>query len=178
MSMHSSKEDAERQTGRTFTDQKVFSSDKTFSAYHQAEKFCRERGYSVGRMCGDDPTGIKIGSYDIQKWRNLSFSDRKLMEGALIGEFRDGPVTVLFNEEDVEAHKAELADKAARTYRVFYSVTFDGYVDVEADSPAEARKEVLQDAEDQDLVYGAEREDLTINDVQNPETGDSYPVED
>ena len=59
-------------------------------------------------------------------------------------------------------------------YRVFYTVTYDGFLDIEADSPSAARKEVTQDVEDQDLTYGAEREDLTINDVQDPETGGSY----
>jgi hypothetical protein len=60
---------------------------------------------------------------------------------------------------------------------VFYTVTYDGFRDVEAKTPAAARKEVQFDIEDQDLVYEAEREDLKINDVQDPDGGSYSPEE-
>lgn len=145
MSNHGTKERAESQVGRKLPNRKTFKSDQTFRAYHLAEAFCRERGYSVGRMCGDEPTGIKLGSYDIQKWRNLSFDDRKLMDGVLIGEFREGPVTVLFDKKDVEAHKAELAAKAARTYKVKFTMKCEGIIEIEADSLEDAKREALLD---------------------------------
>jgi hypothetical protein len=35
---------------------------------------------------------VKKGNYEIQKWKNLSTSDRELMDGTITGEFCEGPV--------------------------------------------------------------------------------------
>ena len=89
----------EKMVGKALSETKVFSSVGTFKAFHAAERFCEEQGFSVGRMCGPLPVGIKRGDWDIQKWRNLSTADRKLMDGVIVGDLRDGPVTVLFCEQ-------------------------------------------------------------------------------
>ena len=82
----------------------TFESKETFRAYNDAEKYLEERGYSVGRMCGSSPTGFKKGNWDIAKWRNLSSSDKKLLDGWIEGEDkREGIITIVFKEEGVGA---------------------------------------------------------------------------
>ena len=97
-------EHLEMDTGKSLTNRKEFPrSDTAFEAFHAAEEFCKEQGFSVGRMQREAPIGIKRGNYDIQKWRNLDRDDRKLMDGAIIGsDKRHGPVIVVWAEE---AHK-------------------------------------------------------------------------
>lgn len=73
---------------------KIFSQAGDFEAIRAAEAWCAEQGLSVGRMCGDEPMGLKKGSYDIQKWRNLSAEDRAGLDGTITGDKRNGPVTV------------------------------------------------------------------------------------
>lgn len=74
---------------------KTFSSPDTFVAYHDAEKWLQDRGFSVGRMQGPEPVGIKRGDYDIQKWRNINSNDRELLDGLIVGDDkRNGPVTI------------------------------------------------------------------------------------
>jgi hypothetical protein len=78
---------------QTFTDKGAF------DAYNGAESYCKSLGLSVGRMCAGLPTGLKKGGYDIQKWRNLSFEDKALLDGVLMGDFRNGPVAVYLSKE-------------------------------------------------------------------------------
>jgi hypothetical protein len=96
------KKQLEKTLGKTLPNKKIFKHKDTFGAYHYAEEFCRRCGFSVGRMCYPGPTGIKRGDWDIQKWRNLSFEDRKLLDGAIVGDFRNGPVTVYFEGAPLE----------------------------------------------------------------------------
>ena len=95
---HVSKEALEEAIGKKLVNSKTFTGDPdTFRAYHDAERWAAEQGYSVGRMCSPSPTGIKKGNYDIAKWRNLSAADMTLMDGVIVGDnFRDGPVTVYY----------------------------------------------------------------------------------
>lgn len=94
------KDDLERTVGKDLLNSKTFASLLTFGAYRDAEKFCKQQNFSVGRMCSPQPTGIKRGDWDIQKWNNLAQEDKKLMDGALMGNFRHGPVTVHYTNED------------------------------------------------------------------------------
>ena len=74
----------------------VFTGDKAFAAFEEAVTFCKERDFSVGRMQREAPVGVKKGDWDIQKWRNLDFEDKKLMDGFIVGlDKRNGPVGVL-----------------------------------------------------------------------------------
>lgn len=41
-------------------------------------------GFSVGHNQRDDPRGIMFGLFDVQKWRNLSASDRNKLDGHMI----------------------------------------------------------------------------------------------
>lgn len=65
-----------------------------FRASDAAERFLRERGYSVGPMQCGAPRGILKGDFGIGKWRNLNKQERAELDGVMEGDFRDGPVHV------------------------------------------------------------------------------------
>lgn len=48
-----------------------------------AELYLTSRGFSVGRLQRDEPRGILLGDYDIQKWRNLNRGHRAALHGVL-----------------------------------------------------------------------------------------------
>jgi len=104
------KDSVEQQLGRPVMVAKVCSSDKTFVAFHEAETYCKDLGFSVGRMCCPEPIGVKRGDWDIAKWRNLSTGDRQAMDGAIVGDMRDGPVTVLLAAHPLEILAQEADD--------------------------------------------------------------------
>lgn len=56
-----------------------------FSAYHAAEKWCAERGYSVGSMQRGAPTLVFYGDCDVAKFRNISPQERKAAIGKIEG---------------------------------------------------------------------------------------------
>lgn len=88
------KGDLEWELGRPLPFAKVFRQEGTFVALHAAEKYCEERGFSVGRVQREAPIGIRLGDYDIQKWRNLRSGERGQLDGVIVGDKRNGPVTV------------------------------------------------------------------------------------
>lgn len=65
-----------------------------FTDYHDAKKWLEDCGFSVGRMQANSPIGILYGCFDIQKWRNLSSTDRLALDGVMTGDMRNGPVLV------------------------------------------------------------------------------------
>lgn len=65
-----------------------------FSAMYAAEKWCQERGVSVGRLQAHAPRGLLYGDYDIQKWRNLRQHERDALHGVMTGDMRNGPVII------------------------------------------------------------------------------------
>lgn len=69
----------------------------TFCAFDAAVGWLESLGYSVGRMQRGAPCGIMFGDFDIAKWRNLSALERAELDGAVEGNFRDGPVYVRFS---------------------------------------------------------------------------------
>lgn len=73
---------------------KTFTAPGDYAACHLAESWFTERGFSVGRMQGQDPRGIIHGTYDIQKWRNLNHAERAALDGTMTGSMRNGPITV------------------------------------------------------------------------------------
>jgi hypothetical protein len=78
-----------------------FSNEETFGAYHEAEEYCKALGVSVGHMCNPFPTGLAKGEFDIAKWKNLSAKDKQLLDGVIVGDFRNGPVKVYLSYEVV-----------------------------------------------------------------------------
>lgn len=72
-----------------------FEDTGTFEAYHAAKQWCRDKGYSVGQMCGNEPIGIlKESDMWIAKWKNLSAQEKSELDGIMSGDFRNGPVNV------------------------------------------------------------------------------------
>jgi len=70
-----------------------------FEAYHKAEKWVKDLGYSVGNMCGEEPTALMHGNYEwIAKWKNLTTEERNSVHGVIEGDKRKGPVTVMLFE--------------------------------------------------------------------------------
>lgn len=82
---------------RTRSVRHVFDQPGEFVACRAAEKWCEENGYSVGRMQWPSPRGLLRGSFDIQKWRNLSPRERAELDGQMTGDMRNGPVYVTIN---------------------------------------------------------------------------------
>jgi len=76
--------------GRVLT----FAQSGDWNAFYAAKDFLEAQGFSVGRMQGPDPIGLLFGSFDVQKWRNLSVAQRAALHGTIEGNKRTGPVTV------------------------------------------------------------------------------------
>lgn len=77
----------------------VFDQTGDFNACSAAEEWCEKNRVSVGRMQRGDPRGLRRGDFDIMKWRNLRQSDKDSLDGQMSGDMRNGPVTVLLNDE-------------------------------------------------------------------------------
>lgn len=103
------RENVERMLGKSLPKAKTFRNDRPFAAYNAAVRFCCGRGYSIGKTQQGAPTGIKQGDWDIQKWRSLSSSDQKIMDGVIAGDVRNGPVTVFYEASPLE-QLAEVAE--------------------------------------------------------------------
>lgn len=78
--------------------ERTFTGVDSFQAIEAARTYLRERGYSVGVMCGDLPMAIMKGDYLIAKWRNLDSKERAMVDGRIEGDMRNGPVTVYLRE--------------------------------------------------------------------------------
>ena len=77
----------------------VFKSEHSdFDAYKAACKWCRDKGYSHGSMCGGDPIGLIFGDVIIAKWKNLTDAERAELDGTITGDMRHGPVTITIYE--------------------------------------------------------------------------------
>ncbi len=88
--------------GKTVNHMMVFqaSSQQSFVALRQAEQALRERGYSYGVLCGDEPVALlNTRGRRIAKWKNIDPSEYPLLDGMLVSDdFRDGNVSlVLFS---------------------------------------------------------------------------------
>lgn len=73
---------------------------RDFSALDSAAKWCQQAGYSVGFLQANCPIGVKRGRFAISKWRGLSESERLTLDGALVGDFRNGPVHLRMKPSD------------------------------------------------------------------------------
>lgn len=81
--------------GRTVVTFAQDDGDDTFAAMYAAEKWCRDRGISVGESCGPGhPRGLLFGDYLIAKFRNLTTKERAALDGKMTGSMRTGPVTI------------------------------------------------------------------------------------
>jgi hypothetical protein len=72
----------------------VFESEKAFGAMQAAERFLTERGFSCGVAERGAPRGLRLGTYHIRRWRDLSAAERAALDGRMTGDMRNGPVAV------------------------------------------------------------------------------------
>lgn len=79
-----------------FPFKKVFSHTGTdFSAVGAAEKWLKEKGFSLGTMCSPEPSAIVHGNTYVPKWKHLSHEDQAELDGVAIAtNWRTGDVTV------------------------------------------------------------------------------------
>jgi hypothetical protein len=77
----------------------VFEEIEPFKALSKAKKFAIESGFSVGEICRDAPIGLtkRLEEY-ISKWNSLSDEERLALDGVIVGDKRNGPVTVFIYE--------------------------------------------------------------------------------
>jgi hypothetical protein len=103
-------------TNREITQERIFKQDvepkdEAFKAISEAEQYLRQKGYTIGSMCGDEPIGFakadKINY--VAKWRNIPRGDYKKLSGIMIpfkhddkprDGFRDSWVKILFFREE------------------------------------------------------------------------------
>lgn len=89
-----------------------------FDAYHRAVKFLTDRGFSVGPMQANSPTGVMFGQWDVSKWRNLSKVQQQACDAVITaGNFRHGPVTVTMREHASQEATIAFNGKPATTRR-------------------------------------------------------------
>jgi len=88
------KEKIEKYGNRVVTGKIICSDKGTFMAYWAAEQWIRENGYSCGSMCSPMPTAIMKGDVHVAKWKNLTTKERNTVDGVIVGEYREGPVTI------------------------------------------------------------------------------------
>lgn len=65
-----------------------------FAAMRAAERYIRNRGWTVGPSQRSSPRGIMFDKYVIAKWRNLSWAERVACDAYLVGNGRYGPLTI------------------------------------------------------------------------------------
>lgn len=66
-----------------------------FSAINQAQGFLAAHGFSFGPGCVSGKIGVMFGrDWIIAKWRNLTPLEQRQCHGVLVGDRRNGPVTL------------------------------------------------------------------------------------
>jgi hypothetical protein len=81
--------------GRTVVTFMQDAGDDTFTAMYAAEKWCEDKGISVGESCGPGyPRGLLFGDFLIAKFRNLTAKERAALHGKMTGDMRAGPITI------------------------------------------------------------------------------------
>jgi hypothetical protein len=88
----------------------IFTQAEDFAALYAARGWCDSRDISVGRHERGRPAGLLLGSFDIQKWHNLTQAHIAALDGKLVGG-RSGPVTVFLTRR--AAARLKLPEAAA-----------------------------------------------------------------
>ena len=73
---------------------KTFSEPGMFKALDAAEKWLTENGYSYGPGSAMDPVPVLQGDFITAKWKNLTIKEVAQLDGKIVGNYREGPVTV------------------------------------------------------------------------------------
>lgn len=87
-----------------------------FDCENDALKALDRCGFSVGRLQRDQPRGLLVGDFDIQKWRNLTPDDRGALHGMLVRltHGHGGPVEVTLSR-NCPPNASKLLQKWATT---------------------------------------------------------------
>lgn len=72
----------------------TFDEPGTFVANYAAERWLRDRGFSIGSSQCDQPRAIWFGDCYISKWRGLNAAERRDMHAVMTGDGRNGPVHI------------------------------------------------------------------------------------
>ena len=69
-----------------------------FESLYAAQHWVKEKGYDCGSSSYPYPTAIMKGDYDSYdlpwKWKNFKPAQKKTVHGVMVGDARNGPVTV------------------------------------------------------------------------------------
>lgn len=88
----------EKYLNRSVIDKAFFNVEGTFESMYAAHSWFREKGYDDGSTCVGMPCAIMKGSYmdyDLPlKWKNMTKEERDSVHGVMVGNMREGPVTV------------------------------------------------------------------------------------
>lgn len=84
--------------GREVIDSKTFVVPGTFEAMYAAQAWIKSKGYDYGSTCARMPVAVMKGDYYSyglpHKWKNFSKFQKNNVHGQMVGEMREGPVTV------------------------------------------------------------------------------------
>lgn len=73
---------------------KAFDQVGDFAAWRACQDWLRDNGYSFGSTCAMHPVAVLKGDYCIAKWRNLTRKEISQLDGKVVGDFRNGPLTL------------------------------------------------------------------------------------
>ena len=83
--------------GRKIIKKIEFDDKGTFRAYYVACGWLKDNGYSYGSTCASLPLGFVKGEWNMPyKWKNMTVKQRKKVDGVVIGDLREGVVTLIF----------------------------------------------------------------------------------
>jgi len=72
----------------------IFNQEGDFEALYAAKAWCRSNNISYGSTCRDEPIGLMHGDYYVAKWKNLTAKERRTVDGVILGDKRNGPLTI------------------------------------------------------------------------------------
>lgn len=78
----------------THDNQITFDIAGDFAALYAANAALREAGFSVGSSQRGLPTAVMFGDWSVAKWGNLNGDERREVHGTLVGDNRNGPLTL------------------------------------------------------------------------------------
>lgn len=89
----------EKYLGRLVSEKLVFENEGIWAALRAAESHLLENGYEYGSLCFPMPMAFTKGEYNLpQKWKNMNRAERNSVSGVVVGDYREGPVTIcIFN---------------------------------------------------------------------------------
>jgi len=103
-------EKAKTYMGRKVAERIEFSDKGTWRALRSAESYVSKLGYEYGSLCYPMPLAFMMDRYNLpEKWKNMTAKERNNVDGVIIGDYREGPVSVIiFNKSSILNIKEEI----------------------------------------------------------------------